>query len=167
MTVLTTGVLVNEKEDQSATDAAMYTLPFMSVVQSRLIIPSDPQSLVCQYCWDTGLFSADHFQEAWDGQDSYSGYTYTTSWSQIRASTESNCQWCRLLLSPRSEVSVQETVQVTVGFRSISSSHAITPKGVHILRLVVDDAPHFVYYVYAKQGEPPPQHSAQWIDNMY
>ncbi|TBU27713.1 heterokaryon incompatibility protein-domain-containing protein [Dichomitus squalens] len=137
MTMLPSGVLVREKVPISAID-----------------VHSSPQSLVCQFCWDTGLFAAGPFQEAWDGQASFYGTTYTTTWTQIQSSADNDCQWCKLVLSTRTDIMLQETLQITVGFRPTSGSHAVTPKGVHTLRLVVDDMPHFMYYVYAKQEDP-------------
>ncbi|KAI1788950.1 HET-domain-containing protein [Ganoderma leucocontextum] len=137
MTELPTGVSVAEKEPPSAID-----------------VHSPSQSLVCHFCWDTGPFATEPFQQAWNGQSSYSGFTYTTTWAQIQSSTDAGCRWCKLLLSTRTENMLQETISVTVGFRSSSGSHSVTPKGVHTLRLVVGDAPHFVYYVYADREDP-------------
>lgn len=113
---------------------------------------SPPQSLVCHFCWNTGLFATEPFQQAWDGRSSYSGFAYTTTWTQIQSSTDAGCQWCKLLLSARTDSMLQDAISVTVGFRSSSGSHGVTPKGVHTLRLVVGDAPHFVYYAYADRG---------------
>ena len=112
---------------------------------------SSPSSLVCTFCRETGLFAPGSFREALDAQLSYSGYSYTTSWSQVQASATEGCNWCRLLLSTRCEGQYKETLRVTVGFR-VHSSNNTTPKGVQTLKLVLDDNPHSVYYVSADPG---------------
>lgn len=119
--------------------------------EADVIVHSSPSSLVCAFCKDAGLFAPGPFREALDAQFSYTGFSYTTSWSQVQASAAEGCHWCRLLLSTRTEGMHKETLQVTVGFR-VYSSYDTAPKGVQTLRLVLDDAPHSVYYASADPG---------------
>ncbi|KAI0751629.1 HET-domain-containing protein [Daedaleopsis nitida] len=97
-------------------------------------------SLVCGFCWDTGLFAPGPFQKAWNAQLAYTGFTYSTTWSQVQLSSEGGCHWCKLLLAARTEAVAQETLEVTVGFRT--------------LRLLIGDTPHSMYYVSADPEDP-------------
>ncbi|KAI0706937.1 HET-domain-containing protein [Cerioporus squamosus] len=129
-----------------STSSSATTLPTDETKEVAKLSP--PSSLVCAFCNETGLFAPGSFREALDAQFSYTGFFYSTTWSQVQTSAAEGCHWCRLLMSTRTEGTHKETLQVTVGFR-VHSSNTITPKGVQTLRLVLDDAPHSVYYVSA------------------
>ena len=111
------------------------------------------RSLVCDFCWNKGLFTPSSFQQAWISQTSYRDISITTSWDQIQASAASGCNWCKLLLSTKTEAILQDSVQYIVGFRVDSGRNAATPKGAQTLKLVVDGTPHSVYFVFTDRGE--------------
>ena len=111
------------------------------------------RSLVCDFCWNKGLFTPSSFQQAWISQTSYRDISITTSWDQIQASAASGCNWCKLLLSTKTEATLQDSVQYIVGFRVDSGRNAATPKGAQTLKLVVDGTPHSVYFVFTDRGE--------------
>ncbi|KAI0355499.1 HET-domain-containing protein [Trametes cingulata] len=112
-------------------------------------------TLVCESCWNTGLFSQELFQQAWTSQrTSGAGYSYETTWKQLHESSQSGCPWCRLVLSTRTANMHKETVHVTVRFRVSSGSNGETPRGVQVMVLVIDHWPHSSYYVYTRPDDP-------------
>ncbi|KAL6818834.1 heterokaryon incompatibility protein domain-containing protein [Trichoderma sp. SZMC 28013] len=66
------------------------------------------RSLVCDNCWN-GLFAHANFRSPWEnpGWENNSSslnpelkfYNYTSTWSEIDASSQAGCNWCSLLLS--------------------------------------------------------------------
>ncbi|KAH9921547.1 HET-domain-containing protein [Epithele typhae] len=115
---------------------------------------SPPRSLVCDYCWSQGLFAPGPFQQAWISQTSFKDFSTATTWAQVEASASQGCQWCKLLLSTRTEAVLQDDLRYTVGFRIDSSRNGATPKGVQTLKLTIDDTPHSAYYVYTDRENP-------------
>ncbi|KAI0774664.1 HET-domain-containing protein [Trametes elegans] len=116
---------------------------------------STPRFLVCNSCWETGLFAQALFQDAWTSQRaSYTGFSHATTWDKLQTSSKSGCQWCSLVLSTRTPAIQQDAVQVAVQFRVSSGTNGETPKGVQIMVLGINGVPHSSYYVYTKRDDP-------------
>ncbi|KAI0723615.1 HET-domain-containing protein [Earliella scabrosa] len=144
------GAVVNTTESKahsSTTELPPLGEPKKSEEHHAGLESSSSRSLVCGFCWDKGLFAPGPFQEAWSAQLSYTGFSYTTTWTQIRTSSDEGCHWCKLLLAAWNEGMPQETIQISVGFRLSAGDNVATPKGVQTLRLLLGDTPHSTYYV--------------------
>ncbi|KAI0672210.1 HET-domain-containing protein [Trametes maxima] len=118
--------------------------------------PGTPSgSLVCDFCWETGLFAQDTFQRAWALRgNARTGFSYMTTWQQLQTSSELGCNWCAMLYSTRTASMQLETVRVAVRFRVSSGSNGETPKGVQIMVLMINERPHSSYYIYTHPDDP-------------
>ncbi|KAI0649828.1 HET-domain-containing protein [Trametes meyenii] len=119
-------------------------------------VPGTPSgSLVCDFCWETGLFAQDTFQRAWALRgNARTGFSYMTTWQQLQASSDLGCNWCAVLYSTRTASMQLETVRVAVRFRVSNGSNGETPKGVQIMVLMINDRPHSSYYIYTQPDDP-------------
>ncbi|TFK34374.1 heterokaryon incompatibility protein-domain-containing protein [Crucibulum laeve] len=89
------------------------------------------KSLVCEACWNGSPFSIDAFQLMRAAKDDTqsSGYTYTTTWESIRASTAKGCNWCKIFKGKNKQGSLTITCALLPG------SGGFTPIGTK--RMVV------------------------------
>lgn len=110
-------------------------------------IDSQIRSLVCAACWNT-LFRFESFQTARSSKRLYDGYSYNTTWQKIHESAEEGCNWCSLLDRNRDN-NLQNTVRVTIGFRTkngdiISKSR----RTEQTITVIINNRPNSAYYIY-------------------
>ncbi|KAJ6510355.1 HET-domain-containing protein [Mycena sanguinolenta] len=126
----------------------------------KVVLPSKTknpaESLVCSSC-RLAIFSPDTFQRALSSRNLLGGHSYTANWDQVQISAEHNCHWCTLLLSANQDGKLRGESEVSVSFR-LDTSESTTPRGVLILRLVLDGSPHSSYYVYTEFHDPAAAH---------
>lgn len=150
----------------SSTASALNT-PANQFISRNMGIDSEDvvHSLVCDQCWNT-LFDPHGFQQAWEASGSterhHGGFTYKTSWSQIRQSSEV-CAWCNLLakeipeshsfITGNASPSPQQVFKIKTRFKpSSEGSSSKNPAGRNTLVVEIDDAYVQLYEVHADPG---------------
>ncbi|KAL3468902.1 heterokaryon incompatibility protein-domain-containing protein [Aspergillus californicus] len=118
-----------------------------------------PDSWVCELC-RTRLFRPTSFLLAWAATRLTDGYSYMTTWEQVSRSASEGCRWCRLLEDNVNKSDTGVVWKVTVNFSALkqASSKEVTPNSLRTLRVVVNNAPNCVFYLYTTADNPAARH---------
>jgi hypothetical protein len=105
--------------------------------------------LVCGDCW-TRLFAFEAFQTAWTVEKLYDGFSYRTTWKEVHKSADTGgCNWCKLLLAPRDHTMPQDSLKVTLNFRT---QNGTSPEKQTTLRLIINNALNSSFFLYTTSG---------------